>query len=168
MPGRVTEKITIENARLTFRNFSGKGDYPGRNFGVALDERDAKNLKKIGWNVKERPPREEGDDTSYYLPVHLRFDINPPIIFLVTSNKKTQLFENDVAMLDWSDIVNVDLTIRPYNWQTASGKSGVKAFAKTMYVTIEEDKLDSKYDSIPVSNDIVEPMAVAEEEEVPF
>jgi hypothetical protein len=52
--------------------------------------------------------------------------------------------EEDLNILDWADIRKVDLTVRPYNYNV-QGKTGVKAYLKTMYVTIQEDPWESKY-----------------------
>ena len=45
---------------------------------------------------------------------------------------------------------NVDIIIRPYEWAPGA----IKAYVKTMYVTIEEDELEQKYHQpAPMLND---------------
>lgn len=137
--------ITIEGARLLFKNFSGeerqfnpKGQ---RNFCVIIDEDLGRKLKADGWNVKYLRPRDEEDEEQAYIPVAVRFGTYPPKIVMVTSNGQSVLREDTVCLLDTAEISNVDLIIRPYEWEP--GK--IKAYVKTMYVTIEEDDLEKKY-----------------------
>lgn len=146
--------ILMEGVRIIFRNFEGKeGPYNKageRNFAVILDEQTAEALAADEWNVKMLQPREEEDDQTPqpYLPVSLRFDFFPPRIVLITSRGRTNLDEESVQMLDWADITNVDLIVRPYPWGPINGKSGIKAYVQSMYVTIEEDALELKYSEI--------------------
>lgn len=140
--------ISIENAHIIFRNFSGEeskfNKKGSRNFGVVLDVDLAAMMKKDGWNIKELPPREDGDIPTYWLPVSVAFGHIPPKIMLVTSNSMAPLDETTVNQLDYAEIASIDMIVRPYCWEV-NGNSGVKAYLKTMYVTIVEDEFASKY-----------------------
>lgn len=154
----VDSAINIENAKIIFRNFSGKksqynreGD---RNFNVIItDEAMAQQLIADGWNVHVRPPREEGDAPEYRLPVSVSFTYKPPKVVLVTNRKQTLLNEETIGNLDEADIKSVDLTINPYNWKMKKKdgngqeyeETGVKAYLKTMYAVLEEDYYADKY-----------------------
>lgn len=143
--------LVIENARILYRNFKGeesaynrKGD---RNFCVIIDNPEfADELINDGWNVKYTNPKEDSDyDPVPYLPVRVNFDVMPPNVFAVTRKKKTRLTANTVESLDYAEIKSVDLTIRPRIWEIG-GKSGIKAYLKTMYAVVEEDEFADKYD----------------------
>lgn len=150
----VENNIRIEGARIGFRNFSGEegrfNPKGRRNFCVFLEEDIAKDMEKEGWNVKWLQPREEGDEPQAYLQVKVVFGKIPPKIVLVTGRGKTRLDEDTVNILDWAEIQNVDLIIRPYNWEV-NGDTGVSAYIKTMYVTLREDEFESKYYDVPDS-----------------
>ena len=143
------DSITIEGARLVFRNFAGKeGKYNregDRNFCVLLESELANRLAAEGWNVKSLRGREEGDPEQPYLMVAVGYGKGrPPRVVMVTSKGKTTLSEDEVEVLDWVDIKTVDLIVRPYNWSVRDA-SGVKAYLRSIYIVIEEDALELKY-----------------------
>lgn len=155
----IKNNIVIENARIGFRNFSGKeGKFnPAgrRNFCVFIDTDLAMRLEEDGWNIRWLEPKDEHEDKQAYLQVAVSYDNIPPKILLISSKGKTVLDEASVNILDWAEVREVDLIIRPYNWSMHAGtkneKSGVKAYIKSMYVTIEEDEFERKYNDTPDS-----------------
>lgn len=160
------EKITIYNARLCFKNFAGKQtDYNpegARNFCVVLDDEQANDLIAKGWSVKVKPPREGYDDDGNFntLKVNVKFSGNErdPKIFRICNDAQVLLTEKNVGSLDWDEIENVDLRIRPYNWDKGN-RTGVSAYLESMYVTVADDELARKY---------AKPVDDYEPEEAPF
>jgi hypothetical protein len=143
--------VLMEGVRIIFRNFQGKeGQYNragDRNFGVILPNDVAEAMLADGWNVKYLKPRDDDEEPEEtpWVSVSVNFEKGrPPKIMMVTDRGRTVLDEDTVDMLDWADIKNVDLIVRPYTWEV-SGRTGVKAYLQSMYVTIEEDELERKY-----------------------
>ena len=145
---RSIPNVTIEGARILFRNFRGEEKTYNakgrRNFCVILDPDLASKLSDDGWNVKTLKPREEGDEPQPYLQVKVVYGARPPKIVLVSSAGKTDISEDTVDMLDWAEIENVDLVIRPYEYDV-NGRTGISAYLKSMFVTIAEDYLEQNY-----------------------
>jgi len=155
----VRSNLEIGNARLLIRNFTGKEDRfnpPGkRYFLVAIPDDMVAPLTADGWNVKFLKPREEGDDPQPFMKVNVEYDKgNPPEVLLITQNGQQHLYKHTVGMLDWADILKVDVVISPYNWEV-NGKSGVAAYLKKIYVTIVEDRFAAQYrvDSSDIEDD---------------
>lgn len=145
-------KITMRDVRLVFRNFKGEADKftkeGTRTFGVILDPQLAQAMEEDGWNVKWLKPRDDvEDDTEQtpWLPVAIRFDVYPPRVFQITDRGRTQVGEAEIGTFDWLELGKVDLIVRARIWTDDSGADRVKAYAQSLYVTIEEDELEREY-----------------------
>lgn len=145
--------VTMRGVRIIFRNFrgeAGKFNQAGtRNFGVILPPEVVEPMTTDGWNVKLLEPREEdrgeGELPVAWLPVEAAFTKGrPPQCVLITERGRTNLTEETVSTLDYADITNVDMIVNPSTYDV-NGRSGVKAYLKSIYVTIEEDELEREY-----------------------
>ena len=150
--------LSVENARIIFRNFAGKeskfNPQGKRNFCLLLDPDTAEEMKEQGWNVKLLAARDPDDDPQPYIQVAVAFENFPPNVWLISGKKKTKLDEETVSVLDYAEIENVDLIVNPSRWEV-SGKSGIKAYLKTMYVTIVENEFEKKYKDMDEDNEDV-------------
>jgi len=150
-------EVLMENAKIVFRNFAGKeGMYNregDRNFCVLLDQDLAEKLHADGWNVKALKSREPDDPPQPYIQVTVSYKGRPPRVVMITSKGRNDLTEEEIEVLDWVDLVNVDLIFRPYAWQVRDA-SGIKAYLKSIYLTIYEDELELKYADLEDLNEL--------------
>lgn len=155
MVDKKLKSVVLEDVQIMFKNFSGRegkfnrdGD---RNFCAVLDPKTAELMSKDGWNIRSLDPREEGDEPLHYIQVKVNYGgFTPPRIVMITSRGKSTIDESEVNLLDLSIIEHADLIINPYQWEV-NDKTGVTAYLKSLYVTIQEDELEQKYFDVPDS-----------------
>lgn len=148
-------RVTFENAKLLFQNFGGResmynraGD---RNFNVLLDKATAEAMLEDGWNVKYLKSRDDGAEPEAVLAVSISYKAKPPNVYLIAGDTRTRIGEDEIEILDWVDISNIDFIVSPYEWEV-NGKTGIKAYLHSMFVTLDETDLDRKYSEIPVTS----------------
>lgn len=163
----VKNNITIEGARIIFRDFSGeKNRYSNdKTFTLALENELADRLAADGWPIRWLEPRNEDETRTPILTVKLMFGKFPPQVVMIAGGKKKVLGENEVHILDWANFEHVDVKVTPYNYDF-NGKKGVKAYLKSLWVTIAEDEFEKKYQNIPYAGEGVP--EDDEEEGLPF
>jgi len=156
--------LEIEDAKLIFKNFAGRerkfNPAGKRNFSVVLDQDVAMQLMEDGWNIKQLAPRDPSDVPTYFLQVTVAYNYHPPKVIVISGNTKTELDESQIDMIDDADIACADIVINPSHYEI-NGKSGIKAYLKQAYITLEQSSFDKKYDSIGNS-------PIPDDEEVPF
>ena len=139
--------LQINDARLAYRNFAGEGDIYNRegdrNFALIIDDQElADALIADGWNIKVKPPREEGELPFMYMSVKVKFNDYGPNCYLVTGNVQTKLTEDTIHRLDKVRIATANLDIRPYDWVRQEGtpheKRGRSAYLQGICVWQQE------------------------------
>lgn len=141
--------LQIDDARIIFRNFEGRGDKfnreGDRNFSLLIeDPNTADALIKEGWNVKIKEGRDEDDGPFMRLPVKVKFTDYGPNIYLITGGRRNELDEESIACLDNIDIESVDMDIRPYDWEV-NGRTGRTAYLQSMQVIQRIDRFAARY-----------------------
>lgn len=146
--------LEIDDARIIYRNFRGEASKFNRagdkNFAVVIDDQEhADILIDDGWNVKIKPPREDGDTPFMTLPVKVKFNKNGPAVYLETNGIRNKLDEESVACLDDIDIESVSLDIRPYDWVIQEGtpheKKGRSAYLQAILVVQKINRFAASY-----------------------
>lgn len=147
--------IEINDARICFRNFRGEGGKfnkeGDRNFAVIIPNQEMAdtliedtNQYGVGWNVKIKAPREEGDEPFMYLPVKVKFNERGPAVYLQSGKNRVKLDEESVSMLDEIDIFNVDMDIRPYD-DVINDKPFRSAYLQSILVRQEIDRFAARF-----------------------
>ena len=147
--------IQIDEARIIHRNFAGRGDKYNRegdrNFSVIIEDQDIAdalvndvNEHGVGWNVKIKPPREDGDEPFMFLPVKVKINDRGPNVYLITGNRKNKLDEESIDILDDIEIESVDLDIRPYDG-VMSGRPFRSAYLQGIHVVQKIDRFAARY-----------------------
>lgn len=169
----MAQKINISNARICFRNIAGKptkfNSKGGvRDFAIVLDTyEDVQALIDMGFSVKYFTKKEETDPDVPFLKVKVNFRYNDdgtellsPHIYIINNGKKVLITPQTAEVVDQADIAYCDIVIRPYYYEV-NGRAGVAAYLDKMYVNIEQDEFERKYE---MYNDPDEDGA----EEIPF
>ena len=144
--------LFIDDAYIFWLNFSGnekgknrKGD---RNFCIEIpDEEMVQALTEDRWNVKIRPPREEGDKAINYIQVAVNWDeryphLDPKIIQISGINgTETDIDESMVSTLDQIEMEDIKVKIRPRAWtDDETGEVRIKAYlAELRFVEVPRD-----------------------------
>ena len=163
--------LQLDNVRITHRNFEGRASKYNRegdrNFSVIIpnqfiidicDDPDipdgvtvADYLADLGWNLKKKPPREEGESEFIFLPVKINMN-GRTNVYLQSGRKMVKLDEDTIDIIDNLDIEECDLDIRPYDWHV-NGKEGRAAYLQSMKVVQRVDRFSEEFDDL---NDILE------------
>lgn len=151
------ELVQIDDARITYKNFEGRGDKfnrdGDRNFSLIIPNEEIKdelindeNENGVGWNVKIKPPREEGEEPFMHLKVKVKFNDRGPNVYLISGSNRVRLDEESIGCLDNMYIDHVDLDIRPYD-DIINGKPFRAAYLQSMRVfqNLTKDRFADDY-----------------------
>lgn len=141
--------MQIDDARIIFKNFEGRGDKfnreGDRNFSLLIeDPNTAEAMKREGWNVKIKEGRDPDEGPFMRLPVKVKFTDYGPTVYLNSAGNVVKLNEDSIGCLDNIEIETVNLDIRPYDWDV-NGRTGRTAYLQSMEVIQRIDRFAARY-----------------------
>lgn len=148
-PRNILQIDEIDGRDLLFRNFEGRGDKfnreGDRNFSLRLRDPDtADELVERGWNVKIKDGNSEDDGPFMRLPIKVKFGEYPPKVYLWTGNRRNELDEESVGILDQIEIESVNMDVSGYNWNV-NDRTGRTAYLQTIEVFQKVDRFQERY-----------------------
>lgn len=155
---RGTDIIQVDDGIIAWPNFAGEektyNEKGKRNFIWRFNDPElAERLINDGWNVKIKPPREEGGEPSMQLAVKVNLEgWNPPNIYLVSGNNVRKLDAESVAILDDIVMVKADFDIRAYDYNTPRG-SGRAAYLHAARIVQRVDRFAPMDGDVPFDMD---------------
>ena len=164
--------LSVEHAVLMYKNFEGRPDKFNvkggkRTFNLVLSNDAAAELKELGWNVKEKAPRDVDEDWLYTTEIVVNMDsMYPPKLYICTEKKgKKRMILLDADMikeLDTGEFSNIDVVINPYE-HDKDARFRYKGYCHKLFATqsVSTDFGD-KYADFELAND---PAAFAHPEE---
>lgn len=154
--------LEINDARIIWKNFTGRGDRfnreGDRNFHLVIPDQETcellqnnRNEYGDGWNVKIKPPKDDGDIPFMHMLVKVKFNGRGPNVYLDRGRDREPLLltEDTISCLDDMDIVSVDLDVRPYDDQLPNGTTFRTAYLSAMRVHQRVDRFAAGNDSLP-------------------
>lgn len=164
----LVEKIVVtpidgvrnSGARLAWRDFAG-AQYGNQCFGLIIDDLEfGDQLAAKNWNVKLRPPREEGDPAIYTLPVTIKWrnrDGSParpvPKVGTKSDGRMTMYTEQTTSTIDGLRLDDITIKIEPYAGWDRNDPEKKAAHCETFYATVVIDELDRKWLSEAVQDE---------------
>lgn len=161
--------LQINNARITYKNFEGRAtdfnDEGKRNFSLIIAggtfddgsgpvEVDANEMAQAlmgltneygdGWNVKIKPPYEDGEDPFMHMKVNVSTKRSCPPIYVNSAGNVRRLDEETMGTIDHIAIRCVNLDIRPYD-DKMHGRSFRTAYLDSIEVIQEIDRFTARY-----------------------
>ena len=155
--------LSVEHAVLMYKNFEGRPDRFNikggkRTFNLVLSNDAAKELKEMGWNVKEKAPRDVDEDWLYTTEIVVNMDSQyPPKIYICTEkNGKKRMVKLDADMvkeLDTGEFSNIDVVINPYE-HDKDARFRYKGYCHKLFATqAASTDFGDKYADYELAND---------------
>jgi hypothetical protein len=151
------ETVTIRDARIIYRNFTGKkGPYNEegeRSFSILLDAGLGGELSERGLNVKPIRQRDEDEEPMFHLPVAVSYKIRPPRVYTVTGDgvrlplRKQIMPEDVVHMMDLLDLGDCHMVLSISNYDVR-GTKGKKCYLQSFFGHVLMDELEQEYSTV--------------------